>query len=64
MPEYTTFKKSELLVSYSNFPFEKMDFLAKPTVLAAIQSPSFPSVCIATDAACAWKITAHLCQQR
>ena len=23
MPDYTTFKKSELLVSYSNFPFEK-----------------------------------------
>ena len=36
MPEYTTFEKSELLVSYSNFPFEKMDFLAKPIVLAAI----------------------------
>ena len=26
MPEYTTFEKSELLVSYSNFQFEKMDF--------------------------------------
>ena len=61
MPEYTTFKKSELLVSYSNFPFEKMDFLAKPIVLAAIQSPSFPSICIATDVAYARKITAHLC---
>jgi hypothetical protein len=36
MPKYTTFKQSELLVSYSNFPFEKMDFLAKPTALAAI----------------------------
>ena len=23
MPEYTTFEKSELLVSYSNFPFKK-----------------------------------------
>ena len=64
MPEYTTFEKNELLVSYSNFPFKKMDFLAKPTVLTAIQSPSFPSIYIAIDAACAWKITAHLCQQR
>ena len=36
MPEYTTFEKTELLVSYSNFPFKKMDFLAKPTVLVAI----------------------------
>jgi hypothetical protein len=62
--EYTTLKKSELLVSYSNFPFEKMDFLAKPTVLAAIQSPSFPSFCIAIDVACAWKITAHLGRRR
>ena len=64
MPEYTTFEKSELLVSYSNFLFEKMDSLAKLTVLAAIQSPSFPSIYIAIDAACARKITAHLCQQR
>ena len=64
MPEYTTFEKSELLVSYSNFPLEKMDLLAKPTVLAAIQSPSFPSVYIAADAAYAQKITAHLCRQR
>ena len=53
MPEYTTFEKSELLVSCSNFPFEKMDFLAKSTVLPAIQSPSFPSIYIAGDAACA-----------
>ena len=51
MPEYTTFKKSELLVSYSNFPFVKMDFLAKPIVLTAIQSISFPSIYIATDVA-------------
>ena len=36
MPEYIIFEKSELLVSYSNFPFEKMDFLAKATVLVAI----------------------------
>jgi hypothetical protein len=36
MPEYTTFEKSELLVSNSNFPFEKMDLFAKPTVLVAI----------------------------
>ena len=64
MPEYTTFEKSEFLVSYSNFPFEKMDFLAKPIVLTAIQSPSFPSICIATDVAYAWKITAHLCQRQ
>ena len=28
--------KSELLVFYSKFPFKKMDFLAKPTVLAAV----------------------------
>ena len=61
MPEYTTFEKSELLVSYSNFSFENIDFLAKPTVLAARQSPSFPFVCIATDAAYARKITVHLC---
>jgi len=53
MPEYTTFKKIELLVSFSNFPFEKMNFLAKPTVLTAIQRLSFPSVCIAADVACA-----------
>jgi hypothetical protein len=58
MPEYTTFEKSELLVSYSNFPFKKIDFLAKPTVLAAIQSPSFSSVYIAADVACAQKIIA------
>jgi len=54
MPEYTTFQdgvsnllshvKSELLVSYSKFPFKKIDFLMKPTVLAAIQSPRFPSI--------------------
>jgi hypothetical protein len=46
MPEYTTFQdggtnsllhvKSELLVSYFKFPFEKMDFMAKPTVLATV----------------------------
>jgi hypothetical protein len=36
MPEYTTFEKSKLLVSYSKFLFEKIDFLEKPTVLAAI----------------------------
>ena len=64
MLEFTTFKKSKLQVSYSNFPFEKMDFLAKPTVLAAIQSPSFPSVYIATDTACARKIIAHLCRRQ
>ena len=54
MPEYTTFQdrgsnslshvKSELLVSYSKFPCEKLKFAMKPTVLAAIHSPSFPSV--------------------
>jgi hypothetical protein len=38
----------------------KNGFLAKPIVLAAIQSPSFSSICIAVDVACAWKITAHL----
>ena len=75
MPEYIIFQdggsnslshiKSELLVSYSKFPFEKMDFLAKPTVLAAIQSPKFPFVySIAADVAYAWKITVHLCQRR
>ena len=41
-----------------------MDFLAKPTVLAAIQSPSFRSIYIATDAAYAQKITVHLCRRR
>jgi hypothetical protein len=41
-----------------------MDVFAKPTVLVAIQSPSFPSVCIAVDAACARKITTHLCRRR
>ena len=74
MSEYTTFQdggnnslshvKSELPVSYFKFPFKKINFLAKPIVLAAIQSPSFPSVYIAADAACAQKITAHLCQRR
>ena len=72
MPEYTIFQdrgsnslshvKSELLVSYSKFPLEKIDFLVKPTILAAIQSPSFPFVYnIATDAACVRKIIVHLC---
>ena len=56
--------KSELLVSYSKFAFEKMDLLMNPTALAAINNPSFPSVYKAIDTACAWKITAHLCQWR
>ena len=43
--------KSELLVFYSKFPFKKMDFLMKPTVLATIHNPSFPSVYITTSAA-------------
>ena len=75
MPEYTTFQdggsnsllhvNSELLVSYSKFPFKKIYFLTKPTVLAAIQSPSFPFIYnIAIDAACARKIAAHLCWRR
>ena len=74
MPEYITFQdrgsnslshiKSELLVSYSKFPFEKMDFLTKPIVLVAIQCPSFPSVRIAASAACARKIAAHLRRRR
>ena len=75
MPEYTTFQdggsnslshiKSELLVSYSKFPFEKMDFLAKPIVLAAMQSPKFPFIYnIAVDAACARKIAIQLCRRR
>ena len=63
MPEYSTFEKSELLVSYSNFSFEKMDFLAKPTVLAAIQSPSFLFVYIAAYTAYTRKIIAHLCRR-
>ena len=73
MPEYTTFQeggsnslshvKSELPVPFFKFPFKKIDFLSKPTVLAAIQSPKFPFVYnIAADASCAWKITTHLCQ--
>jgi hypothetical protein len=75
MPEYTTFQhrgsnslshiKSELVVSYSKFPFKKMDFLMKPIVLTAIQSPSFPFVYnIAAEAACTRKITAHLCRRQ
>ena len=74
MPEYTTFQeggnnslshvKSELLVSYSKFPFKKMDFLEKPTVLAAIQSPKFPFIYnIAADAVCTRKIVMYLCQR-
>ena len=51
MTKYTTFDKSELLVSYSNFSLKKINFLTKSTVLVAIQSSSFPSVCIAADAA-------------
>jgi hypothetical protein len=61
MPEYNIFQdrrgnslspvKSELVVSYSNFPCEQLNFAAKPTVYAAIQSPFFPSVYIDTDAA-------------
>ena len=73
MPEYTTFQdggsnslshvKSELLVSYSKFLFEKMDFLTKPTVLATIQSPTFSSVYnIVADTTCARKIAVHLCR--
>ena len=74
MPEYTTFQdggsnslsheKSELLVSYSEFPFKKMDFLTKLTVLAVIHNPSFPSVYNAVSVACAPKISAHLCRWR
>ena len=70
MPEYTTFQdggsnsllhvNSELLVSYSKFPFKKIDFLIKPTVLVVVHSPSFPSVCITASAAYARKIAAHL----
>ena len=58
--------KSEQLVSYSKFPCEQLKFVAKPIVLAAIHSPSFPSICIAASTACAQKIAAHLCrlQQR
>ena len=44
-------------------PFEKMDFLAKPTVLIVIQSPKFQFIYnIALDAAYAWNIAAHLCR--
>ena len=75
MSEYTIFQdggnnslsrvKSELLVSYFKFPFEKINFLAKPIVLAAIQSLKFPFIYnIAADAAYAWKIAAHLCWRR
>ena len=49
MPEHTTFQdggsnslshiKSELLVSYSKFPFKKMYFLMKPTIITTIHSP-------------------------
>ena len=60
MLEYTTFQRLKGLVSYSKFPFEKMDFLTKPTVLAAIHSPFFPSVCITASAAYARKIATHL----
>ena len=60
MPEYTTFQRVKALVSYSKFLFKKMDFLTKPTVLAAIHSSSFPFICIATSAAYARKIAAHL----
>jgi len=56
--------KSELVVSYSKFPCEQLKFMVKPTVLAAKHSPSFPSVCNFASAACAWKITAHLCRWR
>ena len=49
-------------IRIQKIPFEKMDFLDKPTILTAIQSPKFPFVYnIAIDVACAWKITAHLC---
>ena len=65
MLEYTTFKKSELLVSYSNFPFKKINFLVKSIVLAAIQSPKFPFIYnIAADAAYARKIATHLCRRQ
>jgi hypothetical protein len=74
MLEYTIFQdggsnslspiKSELVVSYSNFPCEQLNFAAKPTIFAAIQSPSFPSVSIAADTAYARKITVHLCRRQ
>jgi hypothetical protein len=70
MPEYTTFQdggsnslsheKSDTSLLFQ-IPIQKMDFLTKPTLLAVIHSPSFPSVCIAATAACARKITVHLC---
>ena len=48
-----------LLVSYSKFALEKMDFLAKPTVLATIQSPKFQLIYdITIDTAYARKIAA------
>ena len=39
-----------------------MDFLAKPIVLVAIQSPKFPFIYnIVADVAYAWKIAMHQC---
>ena len=74
MPEYTAFQdgrsnslshvKSELLVSYSKFPLEKIDFLTKPIVLAVIHNPSFPHIYIAVSAAYTSKIAAHLHRRR
>ena len=59
MLEYTTFQRVKGLVSYSKFPFEKIDFLLKPTVLTIVHSPSFSSVYIIASAAYARKITVH-----
>jgi len=56
-----THVKSELVVSYSNMPCEQLKFTTKPIVLAAKQSPSFPSICIAASATYARRISAHLC---
>ena len=61
MPEYTTFQRVKGLVSYSKFSFKKMDFLMKPTVLAAIHNPSFLSIYIAASVTYARKIGVHLC---
>ena len=42
MPENTKFEKSELLVSYSNFPFEKNGFLGKAYSPRCNIEPFFP----------------------
>ena len=55
--------KSELVVSYSNFPFEQNNFTAKPTVLTAKQSPFFKCKCNTAVTACARKIAVHLCRR-